>query len=255
MTEVVRRFTSAGIARFRQFLEKARTDPGAAITQAWLHDKANAEAIPGLVLFSPISGTRRLDAAKFVDDVLSRSGVRASLETDCEFWAWLVAANFDHLCPKDVKTLCYRVGTDCSYWIPELKNYRRRHRHRLSGPYFAYRAHLDDLPSAMGVLGTRMNEYNDLNERVLSTEEFQTSRAINYVVTTLYYSKQSNAIKRGVSGTGEGCSRRLIDVLAQFALTYDLGALTGPQLLAMLPVEFDWFRLEREVVCRQTRKR
>jgi hypothetical protein len=87
-----------------------------------------------------------------------------------------------------------------------------------------------------------MNGYNDLIERVLSTEEFQTSRAINYVVTTLYYSNKTNAIKAGVGGVGKGGSRRLADVLAQFALTYDLGALTGPQLLAMLPVEFDRFR-------------
>ena len=242
MTKVVCRFTGAGIARFRQFLEMARLDAGASIPGALLRDKANAEPIPGAVPFLPVTGTRRLDAAKYVDNILERSGVRASLESDCEFWAWMVAANFDHLCPKDAKTHCYRVGTDWSYWIPELKNYRRRHRHRLSGPYFAYRAHFDDLPSAMGVLGSRMNGYNDLIERVLSTEEFQTSRAINYVVTTLYYSNKTNAIKAGVGGVGKGGSRRLADVLAQFALTYDLGALTGPQLLAMLPVEFDRFR-------------
>lgn len=243
MTKLVCRFSSTGIASFRQFLETARFDPGAAIPGALLRDKANAEPIPGSVPFLPVTGTRRLDAAKYVDSILERSGARVSLETDSDFWAWMVAANFNELCPRDPKTRCYRVGTDWSYWIPEFRNYRRRHRHRLSGPYLAYRAHFDDLPSAMGVLGSRMNGYSDLIERVMSTEEFATSRAVNYVVTALYYSESSRDIKRGAGGTAKGSARRFADVLSQLALTYDLGALTGPQLLAMLPAEFDRFRL------------
>lgn len=239
---VVCRFTTEGLAGFRQFLQDARSNPGAAVPSSLIRDESNSTPIEGRVRFAQLSGTQRMHAAQYVDDVLERSGARSKLEGDDGFWAWLVAANFDQLCPKDPKTRCYRVGNDWSYWIPEPRNYRRRHRHRLSGPYFAYRAHLSDLPSAMGVLGSRLNGYHDLVERVLSTEEFATSRAINFVVTSLYYSKRTNDIKAGVGGTGRGSSRRLADVLSQFALTYDLGALSGPQLLGMLPSEFDRFR-------------
>ena len=238
---LVSRFTSQGLAGFKEFLQEARTNPGAVLPRAALRDAA-AVPIEGRVEFAPLSGVQRIHAAQYVDEILNRSGARATLEVDVDFWAWLVAVNFDLLCPKDPKTRCYRVGTDWSYWIPEPRNYRRRHRHRLSGPYFAYRAHLSDIPSAMGVLGSRLNGYDDLIERVLSTEEFSTSRAVNYVVTSLYYSTKTKDIKRGVGGNGKGVSRRLADVLSQFALTYDLGALTGPQLLSMLPAEFDRFR-------------
>jgi hypothetical protein len=239
---LVSRFTDQGLIGFREFLQDARTNPGAVLTRVALRGADAAAPIDGQVEFVPITGVQRLHAAQYVDGILNRSGRRAALEVDVAFWAWLVAANFDALCPKDPKTRCYRVGNDWSYWIPEPRNYRRRHRHRLSGPYFAYRAHLSDIPNAMGVLGSKLSGYDDLIERVLSTEEFSTSRAVNHVVTSLYYSPATKDIKRGVGGSGRGSSRRLADVLSQFALTYDLGALTGPQLLAMLPAEFDRFR-------------
>ena len=227
---------------FREFLQDARTNPGAVLSRAALRGPGASAPIEGKVEFVPVTGVQRLHAAQYVEGILNRSGRRTELEVDVGFWAWLVAANFDTLCPKDPKTRCYRVGNDWSYWIPEHRNYRRRHRHRLSGPYFAYRAHLSDVPNAMGVLGSKLNGYDDLIERVLSTEEFSTSRAVNYVVTSLYYSPTTKDIKRGVGGSSRGSSRRLADVLSQFALTYDLGALTGPQLLAMLPAEFNRFR-------------
>jgi hypothetical protein len=239
---LVCRFTSGGLSRFKDFLQDARTNPGASISRADLWDSESAVPIEVPVSFDRLTGTQRLHAAEYVEKIMDRSGRRELLEVDVEFWAWLAAANFDALCPKDRKTGCYKVGNDSSYWIPALRDYRRRARHRLSGPYFAYRAHRSDIANAMGVLGSRLNGYHDLNERVLSKEQFETSHAVVFVVTSLYYSAKTKDIKPGVGGTGAGSARRLVDVLSQFALTYDLGSLSGPQLLSMLPREFDRFR-------------
>ena len=236
------RFTRQGLLRFRDFLQDARTNSGASMSRANLWDSVAAVPIEGPVTFDPLSGTQRLHAAEYVEKIMVCSGGRELLELDVEFWAWLAAANFDALCLKDRKTGCYEVGMDSSYWIPALHDDRRRARHRLSGPYFAIRAHRSDIASAMGVLGSKLNGYHDLNERVLSKAQFETSHAVNFVVTSLYYSAQTKGIKAGVNGTRAGSARRLVDVLTQFALTYDLGALSGTQLLSMLPREFDRFR-------------
>lgn len=242
MSRFVSSFTERGLADFESFLQQARDNPSQEIAKDLIFSAANATPVKGAVLFARVNGSQRLHAAQYVDAILERTGERQELESSVGFWAWLVAANFNLLCPKDEKTRCFRIGTDLSYWIPRLRDNRRRQRHRLSGPYFTFRAHQADPREAMGVLGSKINGYHDLNERILSKEEFATSASVVWVVTDLYYAPSTSSLKKGVSGSSAGSSRRLVDILNQFALTYDLGALSGAQLLTMLPKEFDRFR-------------
>lgn len=242
MSRLVSSFTELGLAEFEEFLTQARVDSSKQIPKELIFSATKSAPIKGAVTFHQVDGSQRLHAAQYVDAILERSGDRLQMEQSVSFWAWLVAANFNLLCPKDETTKCFKIGTDLSYWIPRIRDYRRRQRHRLSGPYFTFRAHQADSKLAMGVLGSKINGYHDLNERILSNEQFATSSSVMHVVTTLYYEPTTRSLKQGSSGTSKGCPRRLVDILSQFALTYDLGALSGPQLLAMLPQEFDRFR-------------
>ncbi len=242
MSGLVSVFTECGLKAFEDFLIEARFDPSQEVARDLIFGAANATPVKGAVSFGRVEGSQRLHAAQYVDAILDRSGDRLQLESSVEFWSWLVAANFKQLCPKHDKTRCFRIGTDLSYWIPRLRDYRRRQRHRLSGPYFTYRAHFSEPRRAMGYLGSRINAYEDLNDRFLGKEQFATATSVAQVVTDLYYASSTSSMKKGSSGSSPGCPRRLADILGQFALTYDLGALSGAQLLAMLPTEFDRFR-------------
>jgi hypothetical protein len=59
----------------------------------------------------------------------------------------------------------------------------------------------------------------------------------------LYWDPNTNRWKDGASATeGPGVILRLMEVLGQFDLTYDLHSLTADQLYNMLPKEFDRFK-------------
>jgi len=68
-----------------------------------------------------------------------------------------------------------------------------------------------------------------------------TNRSIVELATKLYYDPKLKTTRRGAGGKGAGSPRRLVAVLNQFDLTWDLYATTTPTLMKMLPKEFEKF--------------
>jgi hypothetical protein len=64
------------------------------------------------------------------------------------------------------------------------------------------------------------------------------SPQIMQVATALFYDAESRRQRRGAGGKGAGSARRLVDVLAQFDVTWDLASIPGAGLQGMLPKEF-----------------
>lgn len=61
------------------------------------------------------------------------------------------------------------------------------------------------------------------------------------VARTLYFDEGTGKLRRSSGGKGAGSSRRLARVRQQLDVTWDLFALTAPELLTKLPAEFDGF--------------
>ena len=60
----------------------------------------------------------------------------------------------------------------------------------------------------------------------------------------LYFDEERGRPKVGaaVKTKKPGTLRRFVDVIRQFDLTYDFYSMTGQEILALLPAEFDRFR-------------
>lgn len=74
--------------------------------------------------------------------------------------------------------------------------------------------------------------------------ELISNRGLMQVIDLLYWDHETGRPKRG-STTGErpGNLRRLIRVVAQLGLNYDLYGMTGPQIVELLPPEFtEWIK-------------
>jgi hypothetical protein len=61
-------------------------------------------------------------------------------------------------------------------------------------------------------------------------------------ITTLYFNPAIEKLKVGAAGKGAGSARRVVDVIQQFDLTWDIYGMDSSKFLSLLPSEFDRFK-------------
>lgn len=85
-------------------------------------------------------------------------------------------------------------------------------------------------------------EHGDFSEQLASRMQIISNRALIEAVDKLYFDTGSEGAgrpKRGaLTRTRAGNLRRLVTVIQQFDLTYDLYAMNSSQILNLLPKEF-----------------
>jgi len=64
------------------------------------------------------------------------------------------------------------------------------------------------------------------------------------VAKTLYFDPSTGKLKRGAGGKGGGRPRRLAKVRQQFDVTWEIEELGHDRILALLPSEFERFKME-----------
>ena len=84
-------------------------------------------------------------------------------------------------------------------------------------------------------------ELGEFVEQFSAYQEIITSPVLMNAISKLYMTPAGQH-RRGAKGQGSGSARRLVDVLLQFDLTWDLHRMSIDEILGMLPNEFDRFR-------------
>lgn len=179
----------------------------------------------------------RLEAAKYLDGVLAR--LPPGEDRDVGMWAWLSLLYFNQVCPLGPGGR-RKIGEQARY-IPAPNAFQRFYRHLLLGPLLIYRAHRECPAAAGSVLASPVSSPGDIVEQLASRQELVSNPTVMGVATTLYVDVQG-ALKRGAGGKGAGSPRRLVDIVNQYDLTYDLYAMSSEDLHALLPSEFDRFK-------------
>lgn len=234
----LRRFTPAGLARFRALLAAGADDDPAPVLEELVPGPPFSEEIEGgaEVHARALDGTR-LQAAGYLDERLEASGL-SEPEQDAALWAWLSAFFFDSVCPKDRRGR--RAPGSPHRHVPQLADSRRTYRHRLLGPYLVFRAHRDDPYRALCLLAQPLTRPGQLVERLGSRPRLVACPAA-IGAATLLFCDSSGAIRRDAAAAAD----RFADVLMQLDRTYDLYGMTADALLGLLPREFGPF-LRRE---------
>lgn len=247
-TITVRKLNEKGTALFKAYLESLRSgvdsDPPRAILEQ--PDTSVALAVSAQVELRQF-GTRQEAAERLVAS-LEGKVPKTELDHAPGVWNWLSLVYFDQLCPThgaDTR----KVGKDYRYILPPLsdpEHFRHYYRHLLAG---AFRIHRQHKNSGKVLLAGALDKFDDFNEQIASRQEFISNPAIIAAVDELYYDVSAKRPKRGAASNKRrpGTLRRLIDVIQQLDLTYDLYSLSGAQLLALLPREFNrWHKAQAE---------
>jgi hypothetical protein len=159
-------------------------------------------------------------------------------QLDAGAWSWLALKLFDVLCP--LREGRRTVREDARYLL-EAGDYRKSHRHLLTGPFLLLKAHQGDPGSVRGLLATAPDAPGEVYEQLAARKYTVTSAAVVRVATRLYLDPSSGKLKRGAGGAAGGSPRRLSEVLQQLDVTYDLQSISAERLLGILPGEFARF--------------
>lgn len=241
----LRRFKESGIHLFAQYLTELKAG-GTAAPPIWLlTDDVHTEVVEPETDVPNATFANRLAAAKHLDELFTRAEL-SEVSRDVGLWAWLSLRYFDQLCPAD-KSGRREPGqfSDGAYvrLIPAVGANRRYYRHLLLGPYMIFRTYHDSPAMAMSLLVDPPHVATAEAYRLfVENPSLISCRAAVGVATALYFDSDANKMRRGYGRkTGGGC-RRLVQVLQQLDLTFDLYSLSVERLLGLLPSEFDPFR-------------
>ena len=224
-----------GIRRFAEFLGKARAGEDLPVPREVLEDPATSSLLAPPVEIEDRKFSSRLEAAAYLT---GRIGGLRDVNYNRGLWAWLALFYFEHVCPPD--PLGHRVVKAEALYIPGTASWRY-YRHLLAGPFRIFQLYG---ARASLLLQGPVDELSDLMEQFASRQEFITNPAIIGAANTLYYDPEKQRPKRGAASTKRkpSTSRRFIDVVQQFDVTYDLYAMEPGQLLDLLPKEFNPWR-------------
>jgi hypothetical protein len=237
----LRRLTPEGIAKFTEYLDLLENEPTRMVPTSLLEDSAYSEIFGKPTEIEKKSFGNRYAAAEYLDEVLIETGV-ANVGHDVGVGAWLSLFFFDELCPTNKSG--EREPRERPAYIPEPQNYKRYYRHLLFGSLLIFRAHRDDPKRAMAFLCKPLPIIDDIVAQLASRQEIVSNPAVVELVTHLYYDPAIGTIikGKGAGGKGGGSPRRLVDILRQFDVTWDLYAMSLKEFWAVLPKEFEKFR-------------
>jgi len=235
----VRKLTDAGIVKFTEYLKRLA---GGEIVDPPFHlltEAESSEALLGSAEVDAIALESKLAAAKYLQDQLATLD-KSEVENNAGLWTWLSLLLFDQVCP---------AGPHGQRTPGELvrhvlsRHVQRYYRHLLAGPYRLLQLHGD---RARVFLHGPLTEHGDFSEQLASRMQLVTNRSLIEAVDRLYYDPGSDGAgrpKRGAATrTRPGNLRRLVAVIQQLDLTYDMYAMNSDQILDLLPEEFQRWR-------------
>lgn len=235
----LRVLNAAGVDRFRTTLARMRRDASTPPPFELLDDPEYSEAPSVDVELAPARFANRLTLARYLCTALEPIPFD-EIERNRGLWAWLSLWLFDTVCPPRADG-GRRPGQTYRH-IPDF-SYRHRHRHLLLGPYELFRRHG---PRALVLLTSAPHEATRLYQDIASRRDLVANAGVIEAALLLYMDRRTASVRRGVhSDAVPGNVRRFIRVLQQLDLNFDIYGMTGRQIVALLPAEFDEWREKR----------
>jgi hypothetical protein len=233
----VRALNPEGISRFRTYLAALRLDPKLPPPSELLTDpETSVDVLPATPVEQPSFNSRK-EAAKYLAEALVP--LKGVVDHNSGLWTWLSLFFFDQVCPPDGHG-AREPGQDPRHILPPVtdgEHFRHYYRHLLAGPHTIYSRH----PNSGALLAGALDEPGDFNEQIASRQFLIQNKGLVEAVDILYFDPTRAKTKRGATSTKgkPGALRRLVKVIRQVNLTYDLYAMNGPEIVAILPKEFD----------------
>ena len=231
--------TTDGLEALPGLLESMRRGDTGDLPAGFLDDPRYVTDL-GLQMDRPRAGelTSRWQLALWLFQRLDGKLPQRALFQDAGMWSWLAMFLLDVIAPKNADDRRDLQRDDAKY-ILRRGDYRKAYRHMIAGPFLLLRAHASNPQLLRPLLSNPPTTPGDVYEQLASRKPIVTSPGALAVIRALYWDEKKERIRPGSANkTGRGTLRRLISVLMQLDVTYDLVAAPQERLARVLPAEF-----------------
>ena len=232
----LRRFNAEGLRRFESFVHQFRASGGTSPPpMEMLSDKTLTATLPSRIDAEVELFPSRIRFAAWLQESAAASNAVVPAQEPA-FWAWLTLLLFEQVAPTNAKG--HRTAREVARYLFKAEDPLRASRHALAGPLQLLAAVGDPEtaePLLCGPLSTASDQaYQRFNELSLVHH-----RGAIDALRALYFNPQTRQMRPGASRGGAGGIFHFTRLLKQYALTYDLDVVPGERIVAMLPPQFD----------------
>ena len=238
--------TAEGIGSAKAYLAALRIDTSSPFPDGLLTEPRYALPVSSAVFVAPRAFANRREAGEYLSERLAPLG-NIHVADNAPLWSWLGMFYFDQVVSRSADGRMRVANADIAYVIDLLDEGRgasQRHRNRLLFAWDIYTRHGDE--RARGLLSQPVSSMEHLADRLIGKVEAYRSPGVMDLANRLYTDSATGQQKSGIAGGGgnqrpAGGVVRLMDVLDQLYMTYDVYDMTAEQLLELLPPEFNRF--------------
>lgn len=229
----IRSFNEEGLNEFERIVGEIRGKTINSIPDDLIFSDSYSSLIEPIVNIQMVDYKFKNELIPYIVEILN---LRANkyLYFDKGLWSWLAAFYFDNICPIDGNGI-RKVNENAFYILKDPKNYTKFYRHLLAYPSRV----LSELKesSKIFLIGTFLKR-GEITEQFGAYQEIALNKGIIDAANILYWDDLSKNLKRGAAGKGSGSARRLVRIIRQYQLTYDLNSMPGSKIISILPKEF-----------------
>jgi len=228
----LRRFNALGLQKFADYVRAGKRQ-AAPPPRELLEDATCTELFHDADLDEQIFESK-FDMGLAVCAAVGTDGAKMLL-AEHDVWPWLSLFYSESTMP--VRKGEYFVGDAQRHLLGDKtawSQYNHHHRHLVRG---AVQAVAQFGQKARVLLGTPA-EHSKLEEQLMSRKVgsgYAYSTSLMDVVNRLYWDGPNQKTKRGAKSTGKGSVVRLVQVLQQLDVTYDVASIDADRLFALLP--------------------
>jgi hypothetical protein len=230
---ILRVLSQEGISLFREYLHSLKEH--ADLPRPQFDSPPYSSPFGGHALIDEAKGfSTRLEIGKYLSEVFEHATLkRTDVIENYGLWTWLAYVWFDVICPpvngrrKIRETARYICSSD----------YRDYYRHYIAGAYDIYTIHGRE--NSRLFLDCPPHVHNDYVEQLASRQYIISNPRLVELAHHLYWDLRGNKPKLGATDRKKpGNQRRLVKVIGQLELTYDIHTMPPKKMMALLPLEF-----------------
>jgi len=229
----IRVFTEEGISEFERIITEIRHGNMKEIPETLLVGEQYSELYEPIVNIERVEFKNKNELVPYLVNQLKLKENK-QLYFNKGLWTWLSALFFNNICPEDGNGK-RKVNESAFYILKDPKNYTKYYRHLLAYPCRLY-SELGE-SSKIFLIGT-FQKRGEITEQFGAYQEIALNKGILDAANILYWDDSSENLKRGAASKGGGSARRLVRVIRQYQMTYDLNSMNGKEIVGLLPPEF-----------------
>lgn len=230
----IRIFNDAGLNEFERIVGELRLGIVNQIPEDLLFSDEYTSIYEPIINIEKVDYKNKSELIPYLTEKLNLDGNK-QLYFDKGLWSWLSAFNFDNICPIDSNGK-RKINETAFYVLRDPKNYTKFYRHLLAYPSRVFSELKES--SRIFLIGSFMKR-GEVTEQFGAYQEIALNKGIIDAANILYWDNEIKSLKRGAAGKGGGSARRLVRIIRQYQMTYDLNSMKGNEIVNLLPHEFD----------------